>query len=307
MAGRAGPTPEANPVALATTRPGAGPGPTLRRIQLAGAGEPVELAVADWPGPADRPTLLCIPGFTRTSRDFEELARALSGRRRLLCPDLAGRGESGRLADPQGYRMETYLAHLRQLLAALEVEAVSVLGVSMGGLLAMGLAADPALAVRELVLVDIGPSVPRTAFELLDLYLASERSFAGFEPLLAHVRRTFAACALDGELAWRLFALRGARRLPDGTYRMNYDPAIRVPFRLDFAGMEQAWPAYERITARTLVLRGALSHVLPAAVAQAMTERGPRAALVTIAGTGHWPALMKPAEMGIVAEFLQRG
>lgn len=287
--------------------PAAGPGPTPRRLPVVGCSEPVELALADWPGPAAAPPLLCIPGFTRTGRDFEELARALAGRRRMLCPDLAGRGESGRLADPQGYRMHAYLAHLRQLLAALGVAELSVLGVSMGGLLAMGLAADPALTVRELVLVDIGPSVPRAAFELLDLYLASERSFPGFEPLLAHVKRTFAACALGSELAWRLFALRGSRRLPDGTYRMDYDPAIRLPFRQDFAGMEQAWPAYERIVARTLVLRGAQSHVLPAAVAEAMTRRGPRAAVALIENTGHWPALMKPAETALIGRFLQAG
>ena len=285
----------------------AGPGPVLRRIRLPGDGEPVELAVADWEGPAGVPALLCIPGFTRTGRDFEELARALAGRRRVLCPDLAGRGESARLGEPRGYRMQAYATHLRQLLAALGLGEVGVLGISMGGLLAMALAADRDLAVRELVLVDIGPSVPRPAFELLDLYLASERRFPGFEPLLAHVKRYFAACALGSELAWRLFALRGARRLPDGGYAMDYDPAIRLPFRADFAGMAQAWPAYERIAARTLVLRGAQSHVLPADVAAAMTERGPRARLATIAGTGHWPALMKPEETALVAEFLAGG
>ncbi len=252
----------------------------------------------------DVPPLLCIPGFTRTGRDFEELAKALAGRRRVICPDLVGRGESSRLADPTAYTMRTYLGHMTALVSALEIPEVAVLGVSMGGLVAMGLAAEPSLEVRDLVVVDVGPSVPSTAFDLLDLYLAGNHRFPDFDALLAHVKRFFAACNLPSELAWRLFAFRGARRLDDGSYVPDYDPAIRVPFRADFRGMERAWPAYDAIAARTLVLRGALSHVLPADVAEEMTRRGPRATLVIIPGTGHWPALIKPAETAIIARFL---
>lgn len=279
--------------------------PTLRHLSLAGPGEPAEIAYADWPGPAAEPPLLCVPGFTRTGRDFEDLAKGLAGRRRVICLDLAGRGGSTRLADPAGYTMRTYLAHMAALVAALEAPAVDVLGVSMGGLVAMGLAADPALSVRRLVLVDIGPSVPATAFDLLDLYLATSHRFPDFDSLLAHVKRYFAACDLPTELAWRLFAFRGARKLADGSYVPDYDPAIRIPFRTDFRGMAQAWPAYDAIAARALVLRGALSHVLPAGVAEEMTARGPRAELVTVPGAGHWPALVRPAEIAAVARFLE--
>jgi pimeloyl-ACP methyl ester carboxylesterase len=264
----------------------------------------VELSVAEWPGPDDLPPLVCIPGFTRNSRDFEELARSLAGRRRLICPDLVGRGESSRLADARGYVMATYLAHLHALCQMFGRREVSVLGVSMGGLLAMALAADPALRVRELVVVDVGPSVPATALDLLDLYLQTEHRFADFDALLAHVKRYFAACALDSELAWRWFALRGARKRDDGSYVPDYDPAIRTAFRADLRGMAAAWPVYDRITARTLVLRGEQSHVLPADVAAEMTRRGPRATLALFAGTGHWPALVKPGETATVAAFL---
>jgi pimeloyl-ACP methyl ester carboxylesterase len=278
--------------------------PSLRRLALAGPGAPVEIAFTDWPGPDDMPPLICIPGFTRTGRDFEELAKALAGRRRVICPDLVGRGESSRLADPAGYTMRAYLDHISALASALRLGPVAVLGVSMGGLVAMGLASEPALDVRDLIVVDVGPSVPSTAFDLLDLYLAGNHRFTDFDALLAHVKRFFAACNLPTELAWRLFAFRGARKLADGSYVPDYDPAIRVPFRADFRGMERAWPAYDAIAARTLVLRGAQSHVLPADVAEEMHRRGPCATLVTIPATGHWPALIKPAETAIVARFL---
>lgn len=287
-----------------TSRNASDNAPAERRLAIAGPGEPVEIAYADWPGPEDVPPLLCIPGFTRTGRDFEELAKALAGHRRVICPDLVGRGNSSRLTDPTGYTMHTYLSHMAALIAALGVRKVAVLGVSMGGLVAMGLAADPAIGVARLVLVDIGPSVPSTAFDLLDLYLAGNHRFPDFDALLAHVKIYFAACDLPSELAWRLFAFRGARKLEDGSYVPGYDPAIRIPFRTDFRGMERAWPGYDAIDTRTLVLRGAQSHVLPAEVADEMTRRGPRATLVTIPGAGHWPALMKPAETSLVARFL---
>ena len=281
--------------------PAASKSPLLRRVAV---DEAVELAVADWPGPAGVAPLLCIPGFTRTSRDFDDLARTLCARRRVLCPDLIGRGDSTRLEDPARYTMRTYLAHLTGLLEAEAIAEVAVLGVSMGGLLAMALAAEPAIRTSRLIIVDVGPGVPKTAFDLLDLYLANEHSFADFEALLSHVKRFFAACNLPSELAWRWFALRGARKLADGRYRLDYDPAIRVPFRQDFRGMEQAWETYDRIGARTLVLRGAHSHVLPAAVADEMTRRGPRADLITIEGTGHWPPLVRAEEIAAVARFL---
>ncbi|MFZ5781266.1 MAG: alpha/beta fold hydrolase [Pseudomonadota bacterium] len=278
--------------------------PVVHHVACRSHGETATLAVADWPGAADLPPLVCIPGFTRTRRDFDDLARSLDGRRRLLCLDLVGRGASTRLADPAGYTMANYVAQVKQVLGSLALAEVSVLGVSMGGLLAMALASDPSVGVRDLVVVDVGPTVPRIAFDLLDLYLATERSFPDFDALLVHVRRYFAACNLPSELAWRWFALRGARRLPDGRYQLDYDPAIRVAFRDDFRGMQQAWERYDCIDARTLVLRGAQSHVLPADVAEEMTRRGPHASVITISGTGHWPALVRPEENAAIGRFL---
>ena len=277
--------------------------PLSYKVRLPGE-EGVELEVADWPGPSDVAPLLCLHGFTRTGRDFDELARSLAGRRRVICPDLVGRGRSSRLADPKGYVMRNYLKHVVQLLDALKVKKIALLGVSMGGLVAMGLAAHPGITVEELVIVDVGPQVPGVALDLLSLYLADEHVFANVDALMAHVKRYCSACNLTDDTALRHFAHRGARRLPDGRYTLSYDPAIRVPFADDLRNMGKLWPIYDAITARTLVIRGAKSHVLPAAVAAAMQRRGPRAALTTLPGVGHWPSLMVANEIDIVGRFL---
>jgi pimeloyl-ACP methyl ester carboxylesterase len=67
----------------------------------------------------------------------------------------------------------------------------------------------------------------------------------------------------------------------------------------------ELWGLWERIACPVLVLRGAESDLLPRAVAQAMTERGPRAALVEFAGVGHAPALLDDDQIAAVADWLR--
>jgi pimeloyl-ACP methyl ester carboxylesterase len=97
--------------------------------------------------------------------------------------------------------------------------------------------------------------------------------------------------------------------LPEGGFTLHYDPAIAVPFRTiteEAAAQGQAaiWSLYDAITARTLLLRGADSDLLSRETAQAMTQRGPRAALLEIAGVGHAPTLVAMDQVEAVASFL---
>jgi pimeloyl-ACP methyl ester carboxylesterase len=60
----------------------------------------LRLHYRDYPGPADRPAILCLPGLTRNARDFAAVADRLAGQWRLICVDLRGRGESAFAKDP---------------------------------------------------------------------------------------------------------------------------------------------------------------------------------------------------------------
>ena len=96
---------------------------------------------------------------------------------------------------------------------------------------------------------------------------------------------------------------------PEGGFMPHYDPAIGVAFRtvtpeLAQAGEAMLWAAYDRVTCPTLLLRGADSDLLTAATAQAMTQRGPRAELVEVAGVGHAPTLVVPDQVACVVNFL---
>ena len=64
------------------------------------------------------------------------------------------------------------------------------------------------------------------------------------------------------------------------------------------------WQLYDAITAKTLLIRGALSDLLTSKTAHAMEQRGPKARLVEFAGVGHAPTLIAPDQVDCVADFL---
>ena len=106
------------------------------------------MAYLEWGDARNRDVVVCVHGLTRTARDFDELARALCGRFRVVCPDVAGRGDSEPLADPMLYGVPQYAADMVTLIARLDVESASWVGTSMGGLIGMALAAQAGSPMR---------------------------------------------------------------------------------------------------------------------------------------------------------------
>jgi pimeloyl-ACP methyl ester carboxylesterase len=119
------------------------------------------IAFADWgPSVSDRP-VLCVHGLTRNGRDFDHLAAALVGKgRRVVCPDLPGRGQSEWLKDSSDYVLPQYCSDMTVLIAVLGCTEIDWIGTSLGGLIGMVLAALPASPIRRLVINDIGPYLP---------------------------------------------------------------------------------------------------------------------------------------------------
>jgi pimeloyl-ACP methyl ester carboxylesterase len=115
--------------------------PRLAHVQCLDARGLHRMAYWEWGDPANKRVLVCVHGVSRQGRDFDVLARAMRGEFRVVCPDVVGRGESDRLADPMGYVLPSYAADMVTLLARLDAESVAWFGTSMGGLIGMGLAA----------------------------------------------------------------------------------------------------------------------------------------------------------------------
>jgi pimeloyl-ACP methyl ester carboxylesterase len=274
-------------------------------VEVADGTATLRLAFTDWGSPAAGRAIVCVHGLTRSSRDFDILAQRLSRGARVLCFDVAGRGGSGWLADPARYAVPIYAQHLRLALQRLGVAEVDWVGTSMGGLIGMGLAALPGTPIRRLVLNDIGPMVPKAALEVIEGYLGLDLTFLDLAAVEAHLRQIHAAFGQLTDAQWRHLALHSARG-GGNVWRLHYDPRIREPFVGAGLADIDIWPVYDAIACPTLVIRGADSLLLSAETAQAMTERGPKATLVTVAGAGHAPALMADDQVETVAGWLER-
>src|SRR4051812_7399954 len=145
--------------------------PRRRSVQCASPKGLHRMSYLEWGDPRNRDVLVCVHGLTRVARDFDPLARALCAQFRVVCPDVAGRGDSDRLADPMLYGTPQYVSDMVTLIARLDVEAVSWIGTSMGGLIGMALAAQAGTPVKRLVLNDVGPVVLREALQRISSYV----------------------------------------------------------------------------------------------------------------------------------------
>jgi pimeloyl-ACP methyl ester carboxylesterase len=111
-----------------------------------------QLHVASWPGPRERPPLVMLHGIWDTWQIFEPLAARLSAIQALYALDLRGHGESGK--PDEGYTIADYAADVREVLAQLGHERVSLLGFSLGALVATQLVADLPDQTAALILED---------------------------------------------------------------------------------------------------------------------------------------------------------
>ena len=286
------------------------------------------MAYWQW-GQRDSPHLvLCVHGLTRQGRDFDVLARALcaqasqtnSSSIRVICVDVAGRGESDWLKDRALYQVPAYAADMLALLVHLHAQApithLDWVGTSMGGLIGLVVCGQPGLAlpasVRKLVLNDVGPALEWGAIQRIGKYVGQAGHFDTLQEAsdaMWAISRGFGPHTQAQWLALSAPMVRPVSALPDSRLRLHYDPAIAEPFNLvteegSQQGEAALWQLYDAIKADTLVLRGAESDLLSPETARAMTQRGPRARLVEFEGVGHAPTLVADDQTAAVAGFL---
>lgn len=264
------------------------------------------LAWVEWGPESSERTLLCVHGLLRNGRDFDVLAAALAQEGwRVICPDVVGRGRSGRLADWRHYGYPQYLADMTLLLAHLRLEQVDWLGTSMGGLMGIFLAVLPDTPIRRLIVNDIGPFIPKAALERIAGYLGGERPrFAGLAEAEGWMRRTYAPFGTLTDAQWA--AITAASFLPDGAgvLEPHYDPGIATAVLATPPADIDLWPLWDGLKRPTLLLRGAESDLLLPETAAEMTRRGPRPVLLTFPDCGHAPALMDPDQIAAVRGWL---
>jgi len=265
------------------------------------------MAYTEW-GKSDNPrALICVHGLTRNGRDFDYLAEALSDEYRVVCPDVVGRGRSDWLGVKSDYDLPLYASDMVTLIARLNVDSVSWLGTSMGGLIGMVLANLPRTPISRLILNDVGPDISGAALRRIGTYVGRAPKFASMAEAEAWIRET---CAPFGKLSaeqWRMLTRYSVRPV-EGGFTAIYDPGLGDAFRnAPVIGDVDMWETYNAIRCPTLVIRGAESDLLPKATMQKMTERGPKAQAIEIPGIGHAPVFMDDRQVALVRDFLNGG
>lgn len=297
------------------------PSPTLNYVTCPDASGGHRMAYWGWGDPQAPRLVVCVHGLSRQGRDFDVLAQALversNGSARVVCPDVAGRGRSDWLKDPQGYVLPTYVGDMLALLAQLHKEApiqdLSWFGTSMGGLIGMGVAGTPKLPlparIKRLVLNDVGPVIQWEAIRRIGAYIGQAGRFATLQQAADAMWAISSSFGPHTAAQWLALSEPMLKPHPEGGFMLHYDPAIGEPVKAMTEqqaadGQATLWSLYDAIDARTLLMRGAQSDLLSHETAVEMTQRGPRAQLVEFEGVGHAPTLVAAGQVQVATGFL---
>ncbi len=282
---------------------------TAWRDRYFASADGLRLYYRDYPAAvAGRLPVLCLPGLTRNCRDFETTALRLQPMRRVLTPDLRGRGRSQYDPHWQNYHPGTYLDDLARLLRDAGVERAILLGTSLGGILAMLIAATAPQVPAAVILNDIGPEVAPEGLQRIASYVGRHDPVASWEAAAAQMRAMYGVAMPDAcDEEWMAFARRSYTEV-DGTPRLDVDPAIGEAVRAaPSSGAPDLWPIYAALgPLPVLAVRGELSDVLSAATFERMARDKPDLERLTVPRRGHPPLLDEPECVATIDAFLAR-
>jgi pimeloyl-ACP methyl ester carboxylesterase len=258
----------------------------------------------EWGNPAGRPLVL-LHGITGHARTWDTLAIALAEEWRVFAVDQRGHGDSDPAPDGD-YTVGAMAEDLGAFADAQGLATFSLLGLSMGGRVAMGFAGAHPGRVERLVIVDIAPDIHPPGMARIRQMIASAPEAIESEEWAVETAMAANPRADVGELRHRI--KHALRREPDGTLTWKYARDLREMMRR--GGRREPmdlWERLTRITCPTLLVRGAESDVLSAELAHRVIAALPDGRLVEVPGAGHSVPGDRPAEfVSVVRGFLAR-
>jgi pimeloyl-ACP methyl ester carboxylesterase len=254
--------------------------------------------------------VLCLHGFTRNSKDFEDLAPVIAATgRRVIVMDVRGRGQSDRDSRPANYHPKVYARDVAGFLAALAIPKAVFLGTSMGGLITMALALIRPGLIAAAILNDVGPAVDPAGIARIQSYAGKAPPVHDWQDAAAYMRAiNQVALPAFGADDWAVMARRTFRDGPEGPV-LDYDPAIATtPGGKTKTSSLISWLAFRRLARRVpvMLLRGESSDVLSAQIADRMKRKAPALQVVVVPGVGHAPTLAEPEALAAIRAFLNR-
>lgn len=251
--------------------------------------------------------IVCLPGITRNSRDFEDIAAHLGTHYRVLALDLRGRGFSEHDSNWRNYHPQTYVDDVMTLLDHRKFDRVILLGTSLGGLVSTVLTKQHGERVVAVILNDIGPEVGAAGLERIKTYIGRMPPVASWDEAVAQARDIYGH-AMPGlsDDQWRRLVRRGYREDEHGVPRLDMDPAIGDAARKVGAELDDPWVLYSGFDDKPLlVIQGELSDILTDDIVERMRARKPDLEHVKVANRGHPPLLDEPECIAAIDSFIR--
>jgi pimeloyl-ACP methyl ester carboxylesterase len=266
-----------------------------RQVVDVGGGQ--QLSALVW-GSAE-PELVLVHGGAQNAHTWDTVAMALD--RPLVAVDLPGHGHSA-WRDDHDYTPGRNAEALAVAVEALAPNAAAVVGMSLGGLTSMMLAAARPDLVRKLVMIDVTPGVDREKADAIITFVSGPERFATFDEIL---ERTVQFNPTRTVSSLRRGILHNAREETDGSWVWRYDRgwAERSGERVEatYGGL---WDKLGATTAPLMLVRGALSPVVSDDDVVELLQRRPDARVEVVEGAGHSVQGDRPLELaGLIESF----
>ncbi|MEM6939428.1 MAG: alpha/beta hydrolase [Pseudomonadota bacterium] len=238
--------------------------------------------------------ILCLPGLTRTTADFDDVTPHLAGNR-VIKMEYRGRGRSDFDPNWQNYSPEVEGRDVLELLGHLGLAKVAILGTSRGGLIAMGLAALVKDRLLGVALNDIGPVIDPQGIAFILSYLGRNPDAKTHAEMAAALAQVFTDFQGVPEERWLREARNNTIETPEGL-EIRYDPRLRDAVEASIgAPLPDLWPVFDALAGLPLcTIRGGNSKLLTAETLAEMARRRPDMIAATVPGRGHVPFLNEP-------------
>lgn len=252
------------------------------------------------------PEFVFLHGGGQNAHTWDTVALALD--RPLLAIDLPGHGHSDDVAADADLSPRAFARDVAPVIAEHAPEAAAVIGMSLGGLTALALAATEPALVRRLLLVDITPGVNGDKASDIIAFLAGPESFASFEEIL---ERTIAFNPTRSESSLRRGVLHNALQREDGTWVWRHQRGTRPGALREGASRldaESLWDDLASLRIPIQLTAGANSPVVSDDDIERFRQVQPGAGIVTVADAGHSIQGDQPVELArIIADFVSDG